>query len=60
MRNLEIRNAISKAGLRQWQIAEAYGVTEFSFSRMLRHELPEETKDRILQIIGQMKNREGT
>ncbi|MEI1420929.1 2-oxoglutarate and iron-dependent oxygenase domain-containing protein [Bacillus cabrialesii] len=53
--NLEIRRAIKKTGLFQWQVAERYGVSESQFSRMLRRELPDEEKRLILNIIEQLK-----
>lgn len=51
MTNQEIRQAAKKAGVRLWQIAEAIGISEFTFCRKLRHELPEEEAKKIMQII---------
>lgn len=56
LKNAEIRSRIKSAGLRHWQIAEAMGVNEFSFSRMLRHELPTEKQKYILQLIHKMES----
>ncbi|NLV20483.1 MAG: hypothetical protein GXY49_00610 [Syntrophomonadaceae bacterium] len=55
--NLEIRKATKEAGLKLWQVAEAYGMTESSFSRMLRKELPLEVQEVILEIIFNLKKR---
>ena len=51
MNNLEIRTAAQKAGIRLWQIAEAYGVNDGNFSRKLRKELSMEETKKIMDII---------
>ena len=51
MKNQEIRQAALRKGVRMWQIAEALGVHENTFSRRLRTELPQEEKEKILSII---------
>lgn len=58
VKNKEIRLAIENAGLRQWQVAEAYGVHEGNFSRLLRKELKEDNKLKILAIIQELKKYE--
>lgn len=55
MNNQDIREEIIKAGLRLWQVAERYGCNDGNFSRKLRHELPKEEKERIRQIIRELK-----
>ena len=52
--NVDIREAAKKAGVYLWQVADAYGVNDGNFSRKLRKELPQEEKDKILQIIDQL------
>ena len=52
--NSDIRVAAKQAGVKMWQIAEQYGLHEGNFSRKLRHELPQEEKERIFSIIKQM------
>lgn len=54
--NADIRSAISAAGLKQWQIAEAYGITDSNFSRILRTELPDSKKKIILRIISDLSH----
>lgn len=49
--NMVIRSASKSAGVRLWQIAEALGIQETALSWKLRHELPEEEKQSILEII---------
>lgn len=51
MKNQDIRNEIHENGLKLWQIAEALGITDATFSRKLRKELPDETKTQIRCII---------
>ena len=45
----------SGSGVALWRIAEALGITDATFSRKLRHELPEETKAKIYRIIDELK-----
>lgn len=51
MANEEIRICAKDAGVRFWEIAERIGVNEFSFSRSLRHELPESQREKICAAI---------
>ena len=55
--NLEIRSATREAGLKLWQVAEDYGMTASSFSRLLRKELSEENKQQVLTIIRRLQER---
>lgn len=54
-RNREIKQEAKAAGVRLWQIAERLGLTDGNFSRKLRHELPEEEKRQIMEIIQELK-----
>ena len=54
MYNQDIRSEIHKNGLKLWQIAEELGITDATFSRKLRKELPDETKSQIRIIIAGM------
>jgi len=49
--NIEIRNAIFSNNIKKWEIASKLGVTDSTFSRMLRTELSKEKKEKILDII---------
>lgn len=51
MRNQELRNLIRASGIRNWQVAEALSVSENTFYKMLRKQLTEEEKTRILQAV---------
>jgi hypothetical protein len=53
--NLDIREEARKAGVWQWQIAEALGISEVWYTRLLRHELPDEKKAEIRKIIAENK-----
>ena len=51
MQNKDIRRAIGAHGLKQWQVAEALGISEATFYRKMRKELPNEEKEKILTLI---------
>lgn len=52
--NEGIRRAIVRSGLCYWEVAQAYGCAESTFSRKLRHELSDDDKTRIHKIIAQL------
>ena len=54
MHNQEIRAAAKSAEIKLWKIADALGMTDSTFSRKLRHELPEDEKAHIMAIIHQL------
>jgi predicted XRE-type DNA-binding protein len=51
MKNIEIKDALKEANMKQWQLAELLGITEWTLSRKLRKELPEADKKEILAVI---------
>ncbi|MBR3038223.1 MAG: hypothetical protein IKI52_05920 [Clostridia bacterium] len=51
MKNQDIRRAAQNAGVKLWRIADALGITDASFSRVLRKELSDEKKAEIFGII---------
>lgn len=51
MVNVEIRAKAAGSGVKLYKIADAIGMRDSAFSRMLRKELPEEKKAQILEII---------
>lgn len=57
IRNEKIRRA--KGSIPNWLIAEKLGIHENSFYRLLRHELSEEKKQEILNIIEKIKSDHG-
>lgn len=51
MNNLIIRKAMFNANLKQWQLANILGLSEYTLCRKLRVELPEEEQERIVSRI---------
>ncbi len=49
--NLDVREQAKKAGVYLWQIAAAIGVSEPTFNRRMRVEMPENEKERVKQVI---------
>ena len=54
MKNKEIRVLMVQNGVKQWAVAEALGLHEASFSRMLRRELPADRVDQIKAAIARL------
>ena len=52
--NVDIREAAKKASVYLWEVAAEYGMNDGNFSRKLRKELPQEEKQRILDIIDRL------
>lgn len=50
-KNLDIREAAQNNAVMLWEIAEKIGMADSSFSRKLRHELPQSEKERIFTAI---------
>ncbi len=55
--NTTIRDAMQKYGVPQWKCAEIMGISEFTFTRKLRHELPESEQLRIVSLIEKYQRR---
>ncbi len=51
MNNQDIRRTAAGAGVKLWQIADALGMADCSFSRKLRKELSQDEKEKIFSII---------
>lgn len=51
MENQAIREAAKQNNVLLWEIAERLHITDGSFSRKLRRELPDEQREQILGII---------
>lgn len=56
MCNLDIRNAINARGLYHYLVAEEMGISETTFCRMLRKELPISRKKEIFAAIERLKD----
>lgn len=55
MNNLDIRKLIKISGLKHYEIAHYMNISEATFVRKLRYELPDEEKEKILKIIKENK-----
>ncbi|RAN91502.1 hypothetical protein [Bacillus sp. SRB_28] len=53
--NEKIKKCIKEEGLKQWQVAECYGLSEGNFSRLLRKSFSEEIELKILKSIEKAK-----
>ena len=53
--NTEIKEAIKKAHLFQWQVAQQVGVSEATFIRWFRSPISEEKSKKIMQAIMELK-----
>lgn len=54
--NQEIRTAAKLARVPFWRIAEELKIQDSALSRKMRHELPQEEKEKILGIIAQLSH----
>lgn len=53
--NKEIREVIKDSGLKMYQVAHVYGVTDGNFSRLLRFELSADKRKLVLEAIEKAK-----
>jgi len=51
MKNFLIRERIKQSGLTHWEVAEALGVSEFTFCRWLRKEIEGERLEQVMNAI---------
>ena len=49
--NRDIRDAIVEHGYFMWQIARKLGISDTYFTKIMREELPESEKRKILDVI---------
>lgn len=54
MKNKDIRDYARLKDVRLWKIADRLNLQDSNFSRLLRHELPEEKKTEIFKIIDEL------
>jgi hypothetical protein len=52
--NTDVKRAAEQARVKLWQIADALGMADSSFSRKLRKELSPEMKERCFAIIKEL------
>ena len=58
MANRDIKLAAAGAGVKLWQIADELGIMDSNLSRKLRHELNEEEKQMLLEVIKRLSEGE--
>lgn len=51
MENYEIRKKAKDSGVKLWEVAEKYGLSDCNFSKKLRRELNEQERQKIFSII---------
>ncbi|MED3799141.1 XRE family transcriptional regulator [Lysinibacillus capsici] len=51
MKIVHLKKMIKENGLKQWQVAEFYGLNESNFSRLLRKDLPHNKEEKMLAAI---------
>lgn len=51
--NQEIREALQNKGMKQWELADMLGISEFTLTRWLRKELTEDKKELLLKAINE-------
>lgn len=54
MKNMEIRKKASEKGVKLWEIAYRFGVTDGTLCRWMRVELPEQKKESALRFIDEI------
>lgn len=53
--NRKLQDEIKATGVRQWQIADALGISDSTLSKMLRYPLTDEQKQAIKQAVKAVK-----
>ena len=56
--NVEIRSAMQEAGLYQWEVAFALGISEMTLMRWLRTPMTDKQKEQVLAAIAQLTGAE--
>lgn len=51
--NQEVREALQNKGMKQWELADMLGISEFTLTRWLRKELTEDKKELLLKAINE-------
>lgn len=56
MANAEIREILRKKRIRHYEVAEQLGVSEYTFCKWLRSELPPDKQKKVLEAIVEIEN----
>lgn len=54
MKNIDIRIAVSDAGLKYQDIAAQMGISKFWLSKMMRNEMSKKNRERVLRAINEL------
>ena len=49
--NARVRETLKQHKMYQWQLADLMGISEPSFTRLMRHELSEEKQKEMISLI---------
>lgn len=55
MANADVRQKIKESNVYHWAVADAIGISESTFTKWMRKELPPEKKQEIFKAIEQLK-----
>lgn len=58
MLNQDVRNLAKDNNIPLWKIADGLGITDSTFSKWLRKELSDETKQKVIEIVNKLKEKE--
>ena len=56
--NRDIKLAAAGLGIKLWQVADALGISDSAFSRMLRRELADDDKAAVFAVIQRLAAKE--
>jgi hypothetical protein len=59
MNNRELKLYAMSKGVRLWQVADKFGVTDVTFSKKLRHELSKEDAEQFKVYVDEIANEGG-
>lgn len=51
VKNIDVRTAMKISKVKQWEVADQLGISEFTFSRWLRKEMPDDLKAEVFRAI---------
>lgn len=55
MKNKDLRDEFRIANVKQWEVAEAIGISEMTFVKWLRRELSEDKKRLVREAVRKIK-----
>lgn len=56
MANIEIREMLRKKRIRHYEVSAVLGISEGTFCKWLRSELPPDKRDRVIEAIDKLEN----